>query len=166
MADVHRLILSLGSNIGAQVNLPEAVRLLGEAGRLAAVSSVWESESVGFAGPNFLNACVLFLTAYTPVEFKEKVIRPIEAQLGRERGSEKYAPRTIDIDIVLCDDTPLNMEFWEYAFVVAPLAELLPGFPHPAGTGSLSEFSGQLQRQVWMRKRADVAISAAVPRRG
>ncbi|MBI5822614.1 MAG: 2-amino-4-hydroxy-6-hydroxymethyldihydropteridine diphosphokinase [Chloroflexi bacterium] len=163
MSNLHQAYLSLGSNIDAEKNLPKAIELLGEVGKVAAVSSVWESESVGFDGPNFLNACVLFLTPLQPVELKEEIIRPIEAKLGRIRGSEKNAPRTIDIDIVLFDETPLNTEFWEYAFVIIPLAELIPDFVHPVGGEKLSRFAGQAS--VWIEKRADVVISAMAPRR-
>jgi 2-amino-4-hydroxy-6-hydroxymethyldihydropteridine diphosphokinase len=159
MNNLHRMVLSLGSNITADVNLPRAIQRLGEVGKVETISSVWESESVGFDGPNFLNACLLFLTPLAPVEFKEKIIRPIEAKLGRVRSSEKNAPRTIDIDIVLYDENPLNTEFWEYAFVIVPLAELLPDFKHPVSGERLSAVAEKLQGQVWMRKREDVTIS-------
>lgn len=164
MSDLHRAYLSLGSNIEAEKNLPKAIELLREVGEVVSVSSVWETESVGFDGPNFLNACVLFLTHLQPVELKEKIIRPIEAKLGRVRGSEKNAPRTIDIDIVLFDEHPLNTEFWNYAFVIVPLAELIPDFVHPLSGEKVSRFAGQVS--VWIKKRADVVISATAPRHG
>ena len=159
MDRLHRIYLSLGSNIGADVNLPKAIQRLREIGKVEEISSVWETESVGFDGPNFLNACVVFLTPLAPIDFKEKIIRPIEAELGRVRSEEKNAPRTIDIDIVLCDDDPLNTEFWEYAFVIVPLAELIPDFIHPTKEESLLEVARQAQGQVWMRRREDVVIS-------
>jgi 2-amino-4-hydroxy-6-hydroxymethyldihydropteridine diphosphokinase len=159
MNDLHRLYLSLGSNIGAEVNLPKAVQMLREAGRIEAVSSVWESESVGFDGPNFLNVCLIFRSPLGPVEFKEQVIRPIEAKLGRVRSAERNAPRPIDIDIELCDEKPLNTAFWEYAFVIVPLAELIPDFPHPASGEPIARVAEQVQGRVWMRKREDVIIS-------
>lgn len=156
MSDLHRAYLSLGSNIRAEGNLPKAVELLRGVGEIEAVSSVWETESVGFDGPNFLNACVLFLTPLGPVEFKEQIIRPIEAELGRVRNDEKNAPRTIDIDIVLYDEKPLNTDFWEYAFVIVPLAELIPDFPHPASGEVLARSARQVS--VWIKKREDVII--------
>lgn len=158
MNELHRIYLSLGSNIGAEENLPNAVQLLREAGKIKAISSVWETESVGFEGPNFLNACVLFLTPLGTIEFKEKVIRPIETKLGRVRSAEKNAPRTIDIDMVLYDEKPLNTDFWEYAFVIVPLAELIPNFKHPGSLEELSDFAEQLKVNIWMRKREDVVI--------
>jgi 2-amino-4-hydroxy-6-hydroxymethyldihydropteridine diphosphokinase len=159
MNDMHRLYLSLGSNIQPEVNLPKAVQMLREAGKIEAISSVWESESVGFDGPNFLNACLIFRSPLGPVEFKEQIIRPIEAKLGRVRSGEKNAPRPIDIDIELCDEKPLNTDFWEYAFVIIPLAELIPDFPHPASGEAIARVAEQVQGQVWMRKREDVVIS-------
>jgi 2-amino-4-hydroxy-6-hydroxymethyldihydropteridine diphosphokinase len=151
MTDLHRAFLSLGSNIEAESNLPKAIELLREVGKVVAVSSVWESKSVGFDGPNFLNACVLFFTPLQPVELKEKIIRPIEAKLGRIRGEEKNAPRPIDIDILLFDNHPLNTEFWDYAFVIVPLAELIPDFVHPVSGEKLFRVAGQVS--VWIKKR-------------
>jgi len=167
MTKLHQAYLSLGSNIDAEIYFPKAMRLLREEGEVMAVSSVWESQSVGFDGPNFLNACVLFLTHLQPYELKEQIIRPIEAQLGRIRYADKNAPRTIDIDIVLFDGTPLNIEFWSYAFVVVPLAELIPDFEHPVRHEKISRTAEQLQGaalseskdQIWIVKRGDVSIS-------
>ena len=80
------------------------------------------------------------------------------------RGEEKNAPRPIDIDIVLFDNQPLNTEFWNYAFVTVPLAELIPDFVHPVSGEKLSRFAEQVS--VWIEKRVDIVISAVAPRRG
>lgn len=158
MTDLHRATLSLGSNIHAETNLPAAMRLLSQAGEVLVVSSVWESESVGFDGPNFLNACAMVSTNLQPVQFKEEIIRPIEASLGRVRSLEKNAPRTIDIDLLLINHQPLNTDFWAYAFVVVPLAELLPDFIHPVQRQPLSQVARQLRQQVWITARSDVTL--------
>lgn len=162
MTEMHRLFLSLGSNIGAEVNLPRAIQMLREVGRVEAVSSVWESESVGIEGPNFLNACVIVLSPFEHAMFKEKVIRPIESKLGRVRSSQKNAPRPIDIDVDLCDGKPVNAEYWRFAFVLIPLAELIPDFPHPASGEPLARVAKKLRAQTWMLKREDVRTDAKV----
>ena len=159
MNDLHRAYLNLGSNIEPELNLPKAIQMLREHGQVREVSSIWESQAVGSDGPNFLNACVLFITHMQPYDLKERIIRPIEAKLGRVRHADKNAPRTIDLDIVLFDHQPLNVDFWDYAFVIVPLAELLPKFQHPARREKLSRVSGQLQDQIWIVPRTDVAIS-------
>ncbi len=154
MVEQHQAYLSLGSNIRPEFYLPRAIERLKQYGQVTAISSVWETLAVGSDGPNFLNACVCFVGKYaTPTELKEKVIRPIEAALGRVRGADKYAPRTIDLDIVLFDGEPINIPFWGYAFVVVPLAELLPEISHPVQKGVLQEVARQMQMETWIQKR-------------
>jgi 2-amino-4-hydroxy-6-hydroxymethyldihydropteridine diphosphokinase len=165
MNEIHHVYLDLGSNLEPEKNIPLAIELLREAGTIKSVSSVWETESVGYAGPNFLNVCVLLLTPLDAERVKHEINRPIEAQMGRVRGEDNYAPRPIDIDIVLFDEMPHNVQTWKYAFVAVPLAELVPEFKTHSGE-TLSELAKQVQGQVWMRKREDVFISLTVPRRG
>ncbi|MBM3123770.1 MAG: 2-amino-4-hydroxy-6-hydroxymethyldihydropteridine diphosphokinase [Chloroflexi bacterium] len=159
MNEFSRAYLSIGSNIEPEVHLPRALSMLRERGTVASTSSVWESRAVNSSGPNFLNACASFLTLLPPVEVKEQVIRPIEASLGRVRSADRNAPRTIDLDIVLYDDQPLNVDFWEYAFVIVPLAELVPGFIHPLRSETLARVSAQVQEQVWIVRRGEVLLS-------
>ena len=139
--------------------LPKAIQMLRGYGQVMDVSHAWESKAIGMNGPNFLNACVLFLTRLRPVELKEQIIRPIEADLGRIRYADKNAPRTMDIDIVLFNEKPFNTEYWNYAFVAVPLAELIPNFKHPVSREKLIRVAEQLQGQVWIVPRGDVVIS-------
>jgi 2-amino-4-hydroxy-6-hydroxymethyldihydropteridine diphosphokinase len=159
MNNLHRAYLNLGSNIDPVLNLPKASDLLKNYGDIKAISNVWESRSVGYDGPNFLNACILFLTESQPENLKARIIHPIEAQLGRVRGADKNMPRTMDIDVVLFDERPvMKAEYWDSAFVIVPLAELLPEFIHPVRKEKLSSYSAQLQGQVWIVKREDVLL--------
>ena len=63
---------------------------------------------------------------------KREVVDAIESELGRTRTGDKYAPRTIDIDIVMDSGEALNLELWNHAFVVLPMSELLPDAQPPA----------------------------------
>lgn len=156
MNELHFAYLNLGSNIQPEINLPEAVHLLEEYGEIRKVSSAWESKSVGADGPNYLNACVLFMSKYMQVELKENIIRPIEAHLGRRRSENKYAPRTIDIDIVLFDNRPYNDRFWRFAFVIVPLAEIYPEYQNPLTGESIVQTATRLRREAWMEARPGV----------
>lgn len=156
MREFHLAYLNLGSNIQPETNLVRAVELLHEEGGVLKVSSAWESQSVGAEGPNYLNACVLFRTTFMQVKLKERIIRPIEARLGRKRSENKFAPRTIDIDIVLFDDVPYNDKFWRYAFVIVPLAEIYPQYRNPLLQESITETAARLRSQVWMEARPEV----------
>lgn len=156
MSNFHLAYLNLGSNIQPETHLVQAVELLHEYGEVLRVSSAWESKSVGADGPNYLNACVQFKTDIMQVELKKSVIRPIEATLGRERSENKFAPRTIDIDIVLFDDKPYNDKFWKFAFVIVPLAEIYPNYQNPILQESITKTAARLRSQVWMETRPEV----------
>lgn len=159
MRELHEAYLNIGSNIEPERHLQEAVRLLRQQGEVKAVSNAWQSHAFGSNGPDFLNACLLFLTPLEALELKKQVVRPIEAKLGRVRGTDKYAPRTIDIDIILFDDEPFGWEFWSNAFVVVPLADILPDFHHPLNYERLDQVAAHMRRQTWIVARPDVLSS-------
>jgi 2-amino-4-hydroxy-6-hydroxymethyldihydropteridine diphosphokinase len=156
MSDLHQAYLSLGSNIQPETNLVRAVELLRKYGRLERISSAWESESVGAPGPNYLNTCVLLVTPLSQLMLKEQALLPIETELGRQRTADKFAPRTIDIDIVLFDGKSCDDRYWEQAFVVVPLAEILPEYQNPLTRERITETATRLRQQVWMETHPEV----------
>jgi 2-amino-4-hydroxy-6-hydroxymethyldihydropteridine diphosphokinase len=156
MNEKHLAYLNLGSNIEPEINLVKAVKRLYEYGEIQKVSNAWESKSVGAAGPNYLNACVSFISPFMQAELKEGIIHPIEAQLGRKRSTNKFIPRTIDIDIILFDDKPYSDKFWKFAFVIVPLAEVYPEFQNPLTKETLFQTATRLRQEVWMEARPEV----------
>ncbi len=154
----HLAYLSLGSNIDPAGNLPRAVEKLVLHVSVEAVSQVWETPPAGTRGPNFLNAAVRARTQLSPGLLKSLVLRPIEAQMGRVRTWNKYAPRTIDLDIIIFDTQVLDSKLWTQAFIAVPLAELLPDFPGPAGEETLQEIAQRLSRSTLVKVRPDVSL--------
>jgi len=152
----HEAYLSLGSNIQPESHLPRATELLKEHGKLLKSSTAWETEAVGSEGPHYLNACLLFSTSLQLEQLREQVLHPIEAKLGRHRTDDKFAPRTIDIDIVLFDDQSCNDRFWDLAYVVVPLAEIYPSFHNPLMEEPLIETAARLRQTVWIEARPEV----------
>jgi 2-amino-4-hydroxy-6-hydroxymethyldihydropteridine diphosphokinase len=158
MNEEHLVHLSLGSNIEPKTHLVQAIELLQEYGRIERVSNAWESESVGAEGPNYLNACVALITSLSQVELKNQALLPIETRLGRQRSRDKFAPRTIDIDIVLFDGNSCDDKYWEQAFVVIPLAEIHPEYQNPLSPQSIQETAARLRQHVWMQVRPEVLV--------
>jgi 2-amino-4-hydroxy-6-hydroxymethyldihydropteridine diphosphokinase len=156
MSDLHPACLSLGSNIQPEENLRQAIELLKQHGRISGLSSVWQSHAVGVAGPDFLNMCVLLETRVDLPNVKAQIVQPIESALGRTRTEDKNAPRTIDIDLVMYAGTPLRLEYWEQAFMIVPLADLLPGFEHPRLKQKLAHVAEHMRRQVWIQSRMGI----------
>jgi 2-amino-4-hydroxy-6-hydroxymethyldihydropteridine diphosphokinase len=160
MAEPRAVYLSLGSNIAPEQNLPKAIELLRGYGPVEAVSTAWETEAVGAPGPNFLNACVRFRTALPAGKLKEQVIRPVEAALGREHRANRYAPRPIDLDLILYGDHAANLELWEYGYVIVPLAELCPGLRHPRTGQELSQLAEEMRARQRIIPRPEVIARA------
>lgn len=121
-----QVCLGLGSNINPETNIPKAIELLRQFLLLESISTAWYTPPVGTSGPNFVNAALLTHTDLTPENFKNEIIRPIEAQLGRIRSQNKNAPRPIDIDVLIWDQQILEPLIWEEAYLAVPVAELLP----------------------------------------
>ena len=156
MSAPHEFYLGLGSNIEPEANLAKAISRLGEHGEVQRFSSVWESQAVGSTGPNFLNLCIQFTAKENEQELKRQVLGPIETGLGRVRTGDRNAPRTIDLDMLLADGVPVGPNRWAHAFVLVPLAELLPNFLHPLSGKPLAAAAAEAQAQTWIMRRPAV----------
>ena len=164
----HRALLSLGSNIEPEKNLPAAVRGLERYGRVLRVSGVWQSPPMGNpAQADYLNAALWLETGLSAEELKKKAIAAVETALGRLRGADPNAPRTIDIDIMLCDRERLRVgrrvipdpELLERPFVAIPLAQIAPDYVHPETGETLAEIAARFDAQAaGMRLRPDVVL--------
>lgn len=142
-------ILLLGSNIDPQENLLAALELLEKQTSLTARSRVWETEAVGSSGPNFLNMAVKIKTGLDAEAIKSELITPIENKLGRVRTEDKYAARTIDIDVIIYNNQVLDPNLWEKAFIAIPVSELVPDLPHPQHEHILAEFAEELKSSAF-----------------
>jgi 2-amino-4-hydroxy-6-hydroxymethyldihydropteridine diphosphokinase len=156
MDESHLAYLNLGSNIQPEKNLRKAVEFLSAHGEILQASQVWESEPVGTTGNNYLNACIKFKTLLDRRTLKEYVLHSIEDQLGRERSPDKYAPRSMDIDIILFDDEIINDAVWEFAFVVVPLADIYPAYRNTKTGETVGETATRLRHEVWLEARRGV----------
>jgi 2-amino-4-hydroxy-6-hydroxymethyldihydropteridine diphosphokinase len=133
-----RVYVSIGSNIDRARNVRSALDALAARFANLARSQVYESASVGFAGDPFYNLVVSFDASEAPREIVD-ILHRIEDRHGRVRGGDRFAPRTLDLDLLLYDDLQLRDgklvlprdEITRYAFVLRPLAEIAPAERHP-----------------------------------
>jgi 2-amino-4-hydroxy-6-hydroxymethyldihydropteridine diphosphokinase len=145
---INNAILLLGSNIKPIENLKKAVHLINDAVVIKSRSRVWESEAIGSSGPNFLNMAVEIETDRSADDLKSEVINEIESRLGRVRTGDKYAPRTMDIDLIIYDGEILDETIWSMAFVAQPVSEILPGLINPKDCSSLQETALKLKSSM------------------
>ncbi|MBV8694210.1 MAG: 2-amino-4-hydroxy-6-hydroxymethyldihydropteridine diphosphokinase [Ktedonobacteraceae bacterium] len=151
----HTVYLALGSNLGdRRNNLTTALQRLREVIELQSISSVYETEPVGYLDqPHFLNMACCGKTWLTAEELLQYV-KSIEVALGR-KPSFRNAPRAIDIDILLYDDLRLQQEHLtiphprmaERAFVLIPLVEISPHVVDPVSGHTAEELLCYLSQQ-------------------
>lgn len=133
-----RVYVSIGSNIDRDANIRSSLAALKARFGDLVQSHVYESEAVGFDGDPFYNLVVAFDTDESPQQLAETLHR-IEDEHGRVRGGDKFAARTLDLDLLLYDQVRMREgrlhlprdEITRYAFVLLPLAEIAPGERHP-----------------------------------
>ncbi len=168
----NRVFVLLGSNVDKERNLPAAVALLRPHG-LVAVSAAFETAPVATADQaTFLNAAAELRTPLDPEAFKRDVCGGIERALGRVRkAGDKYAPRTIDVDIALWNDETLDVrgspvpdpDILRHLHAALPLADLAPDLRHPTDGRPLAAIARDLAAAAspahCPQRRADVIIS-------
>jgi 2-amino-4-hydroxy-6-hydroxymethyldihydropteridine diphosphokinase len=166
-ASLNRVLVSLGSNIDPQFHLEKAVARLATLCRLVNVSTAYETTPVGrLDQAPFINAAVLIETRLEAADLKWKVLRTIEKELDRVRTTDKFAPRTIDLDIALYNDEILELDggiipdpdLLKHSHVARPLADIAPMWRHPATGETLAEIADKLgDRGVTPLHRLDLA---------
>ena len=154
--------LGLGSNLGRrEENLTQALISLSQKVNLEQVSSIYETEPVGYKEqPFFLNLVCRITTNLHP-EGLLHLAKDIENSMGRV-ASFPNAPRPIDIDVLFYDDKTVETQtltiphprLADRAFVLIPLVEIAPDLVHPGLDKSIAELlksvKGQDEVQKWI----------------
>ena len=152
------ILVALGANLPTaaygppEATLQEALRRLGGRGAAPqARSRLWRTAPVPASDqPDYLNAVARVETALGPEALLARMLA-VERELGRERR-ERWGPRTIDLDLltyrdVVRDGPGLALphpRLAERAFVLLPLAEVAPGWRHPATGFAVEELIARL----------------------
>jgi dihydroneopterin aldolase/2-amino-4-hydroxy-6-hydroxymethyldihydropteridine diphosphokinase len=144
--------IAVGSNIRPEDHIEAAFGMLARVLRILGVSTFYITPPAdGSDQPHYVNGMIAAGSAFSVRSLKFDVLRPTEERLGRVRSEDKYAPRTIDLDIVLYDDlvvrepdlvTP-DPDIRTRDFIALPLYELAPDVVLPDTGEALSQIVRQ-----------------------
>ncbi len=136
-----RVFVGVGSNVEPERHVPRALAHLDDAVGLVRVSTFYVTAPLGRpADPPFVNGVVEVRDALAPAPLKALLGR-IETAEGRRRGTDRFAPRPVDLDLLLHGDAvstspPLpHPDVTTRRFVAVPLLELAPELTVP-GSGA------------------------------
>jgi 2-amino-4-hydroxy-6-hydroxymethyldihydropteridine diphosphokinase len=150
---MSQVFLSLGSNIDPAENIRKAIEFLCRHVRVTRISTVYLTPAEGRPEqPRYYNCVAEVETEIPPGELKYVILRRIEESLGRKRTADKFAARTIDLDIILYDDliiktdeiTLPDPDIELRAFVALPLQELSPKLQLPGTGKSIADVAASL----------------------
>ena len=143
-----RVYVAAGSNVQPATNLVRALNKLQHYFPDLVTSTAYRNEAVGFEGQDFINLVCSFETG---LDVRSVIARlhEAEAACGRERNAPRWAPRSMDLDILLfgdmvCDEPGLVLprpDLVLRAYMLGPMAELAPQQVHP--------LSGRTMRDLW-----------------
>ncbi len=138
--DVVGAFIGVGSNIQPERNIIEALARLSKQVDITGISFFYKTTPLLRKNQNdYLNGVWQISTSIPPKELKFSVLKKIEQELNRNRQSDKYAPRTIDLDILLFGDMVIHEDnltipdpdIYKRSFIAFPLSELNPDLIMP-----------------------------------
>lgn len=152
----ERACVLIGSNIEPERRLCEAARELRALGAQA-FSRVYQSASVGAHGPDYLNAAARLRTDLSADALRRR-LREIESRLGRIRTPDRFAPRTIDLDLVAYGNRRVDPALWNEAYAAVPVAEVIPSLRHPDSREPIAQAARRLRRGAKLRLRSELRL--------
>lgn len=148
-----RVLVAAGSNIEPERHLAAAMGDLAREFPGVRFSTAYRNAAVGFEGEDFINLVATFDSRLAPVAILER-LHAIEARCGRERDAPKWAPRSMDLDLLLYGDLVYEApglrlprpDLVKRPYMLGPAAEVAPDMPHPTLGVTLAELWSRFDR--------------------
>ncbi|MBM4208393.1 MAG: 2-amino-4-hydroxy-6-hydroxymethyldihydropteridine diphosphokinase [Gammaproteobacteria bacterium] len=156
--------ISIGSNIERELHIPASIKALTKHFGQLTLSSIYETDAVGFTGDPFYNLVAAF-DSQSDINTIMDILRQIELDNGRNRECKKFSARTLDLDLILYGDHIINEgriqiprdEIERYAFVLEPLAEIAGHLQHPVTGRRYAEMWADFDKTGLMQHRINPA---------
>jgi 2-amino-4-hydroxy-6-hydroxymethyldihydropteridine diphosphokinase len=117
-------IIGIGSNVEADKNIPEILRLLAEKVEVIQVSEMVQTKPIGIIEQaDYINGAVLIRTEMN-IEALTLYLKELEDRMGRDRSQKKFGPRNIDLDILIWNNEVIDPDYYTRNFLRNSAAEL------------------------------------------
>ena len=127
---MNHAVIGLGSNIEPQKNIQSAREIIGRKFRIMAESEFKITKPIGhIQQPDFLNGTVSIEVSIGIDQLKAD-LREIESELGRARTKDRSGPRTIDLDIVVWNNSVVDQDFYNREYLKQSVLELIPNLEY------------------------------------
>ena len=152
MNEATPVYVAAGSNVDALANLRRALDMLQRHFAPLTVSAAYANAAVGFEGDDFVNLVLRFDTRLDVHAVIDR-LHEAEAACGRGRDAPKWAPRAMDLDILLfgelqCDEPGLKLprpDLLKRPYMLGPAAEIAPQLVHPTAHRTLASLWHDMQ---------------------
>lgn len=134
------IFIGVGSNISQDKNILKALALLQKSLKVIKTSTFYQTKAIGpQKQDSYYNGVWQIESTLPPEEIKFNILRKVENNCGRTRSSNKFAPREIDLDLLLYHDKMISYsemkipdpDLYSRNFIAFPLAELDPNLVIP-----------------------------------
>ncbi len=148
-----RAFIAIGSNIDPAHHVREAILRLASVENVIAISMVYRTPAEGRPEqPPYYNCVAAVETSKSPMDLKSYILRPIEQDLGRTRSADKFAARTIDLDLIWYDRVVVtgpnltlpDPQILKRPFLAVPLSEIDPDLVFPDSGVSIRDVAASM----------------------
>ncbi len=161
-----RVFVAAGSNVDAVRNLRLVAHEMQRAFGKADFSPAYRNAAVGFEGEDFINYVAGFDTARSVDEVIDELQR-IEGLCGRTRDAPKWAPRSMDLDILLYGDLVIDRpglvlprpDLVRRPYMLGPLADIAGEHAHPTTRESIAALWARFDRAAHAMTRVDLGLA-------
>jgi 2-amino-4-hydroxy-6-hydroxymethyldihydropteridine diphosphokinase len=160
---MSQVFVAIGSNVSPEGNVAQAARELKRRFPDAKFSAWYRNPAVGFEGDDFINGVVGFTTDL-PLRSVIEQLHAVEALCGRERNAPRWAPRAMDLDVLLfdnvvCAEPTMKLprpDLLKRPYMLGPLAEIAPEVVHPTAGLTIGELWEQFDRDSHVMTRIEL----------
>ena len=165
---IVQTFVAIGSNVDPAERMLQAARAIRQRFADARFSRCYRNPAYGFEGPDFYNAVTGFSTTL-PLDALLPSLREIEARCGRERADARWAPRRMDLDLLLYGDvvgagpgyTLPRRDLSRRVYMLGPLAELAPDLLYPPSGPTIARLWEQFPQSEHLLTPLPLDLNAA-----